>query len=130
MVSQLDSPTRSDGPVRTCIGCRERAAKRELLRVVAGTDAEDQDRAQGSWFVVPDPSGTAPGRGAHLHPTSECLALAERRRAFARALRHDAGGSRKQRGALSLERLREHLAQTERDIRNEAAPMRNGSTSS
>ena len=108
VVSQLDSPTRGDGPVRTCIGCRERAAKRELLRVVAGTDAENQ----GFWFVVPDPSGTAPGRGAHLHPTAECLALAERRRAFARALRHDAGGPRK-RGALSLERLREHLAQTD-----------------
>src|SRR5690349_13073513 len=106
VVSQLDSPTRGDGPVRTCIGCRERATKRELLRVVAGADAE------GQWLVVPDPSGTAPGRGAHLHPTLECLALAERRRAFARALRHDAGGSRK-RGALSLERLREHLAQTD-----------------
>ena len=122
MVSQLDSSTRSDGPVRTCIGCRERAAKRELLRVVAGTDAEDR---VGSWFVVPDPSGTAPGRGAHLHPTPECLALAERKRAFARALRHDAGV----RGALSLDRLREHLALTDVE-RDEALPMRNGSTSS
>ncbi|MET0839585.1 MAG: YlxR family protein [Marmoricola sp.] len=111
VVSQLDSPTRSDGPVRTCVGCRERAAKRELLRVVAGTDAE------GQWLVVPDPRGTAPGRGAHLHPTPECLALAERKRAFTRALRHDAGGRGKKRGALSLERLREHLAQT--DTENE-----------
>ena len=67
--------------------------------MVAGTDAE------GHWLVTPDPSGTAPGRGAHLHPTPECLALAERKRAFARALRHEAG----KRGALSLERLREHL---------------------
>jgi predicted RNA-binding protein YlxR (DUF448 family) len=113
VVSQLDSPTRSDGPVRTCIGCRARAAKRELLRVVARTDASDQD---GSWYVVPDPSGTAPGRGAHLHPTPECLALAERRRAFARALRHDAGGPGR-RWALSLERLREHLAQTDQDTK-------------
>ncbi len=100
---------RRDGPVRTCIGCRERAAKRELLRIVAGTDAEDRgDSHAGSWFVVPDPTGTAPGRGAHLHPTADCLALAERKRAFARALRHDSGA----RGALSLERLKEHLAQT------------------
>ena len=30
-----------------------------------------------------------PGRGAHLHPDPECLALAERRRAFGRALRAD-----------------------------------------
>ena len=113
MVSQLDRPTRSGGPVRTCIGCRERAAKRELLRVVAGTDAETQGETQGSWFVVPDPSGTAHGRGAHLHPTSECLALAERKRAFVRALRHDAGV----RGALGLERLREHLASTDGEPR-------------
>lgn len=106
MVSRLDSPTRGDGPVRTCIGCRARATKRELLRLVAGTDA---DGRAGSWFVAPDPSGTAPGRGAHLHPTAECCALAERKRAFSRALRHDAGV----RGALSLERLRQYLANTD-----------------
>ena len=34
-----------------------------------------------------DTRGGAPGRGAHLHPTTECLDLAERRRAFPRALR-------------------------------------------
>ena len=28
-----------------------------------------------------------PGRGAHLHPDPGCLALAERRKAFGRALR-------------------------------------------
>jgi len=75
-------------PVRTCIGCRQRASKRELLRVTAGSDAH------GRPAVVPDPDGTAPGRGAHLHPTAECYDLAVRRRAFARALRFrpDAGG--------------------------------------
>jgi len=36
---------------------------------------------------VPDPGRRRPGRGAHLHPDSACLALAERRRAFGRALR-------------------------------------------
>ncbi|HEX3900375.1 MAG TPA: YlxR family protein [Mycobacteriales bacterium] len=63
-------------PVRTCVGCRVKAAKSELLRVVvvAGT-------------LTPDPRGTSPGRGAHLHPDPACLALAERRRAFPRALR-------------------------------------------
>lgn len=125
MVPQLDNSTRADGPIRTCIGCRERATKRELLRIVAGTDAEDHEGSQsGSWFVVPDPSGTAPGRGAHLHPTTACLALAERKRAFARALRHDAGVH----GALSLERLREHLGQPHQEPT--AAPTKNGSTSS
>jgi len=68
------------GPVRTCIGCRKRAAKSELLRVIAGSDAH------GHAAVVPDPDGTAPGRGAHLHPTSGCYDLAVRRKAFSRAL--------------------------------------------
>ena len=68
-------------PIRTCIGCRERVAKRALLRVVAQIDEH------GSVAVAPDPDGTAPGRGAHLHPTLECYSLAVRRRAFGRALR-------------------------------------------
>ena len=38
-------------------------------------------------IVRPDPDGTAAGRGAHLHPTTECYDLAVRRKAFARALR-------------------------------------------
>ena len=68
-------------PVRTCVGCRGRAAKSELLRLVAGTDSHGQP------VVVPDPDATAPGRGAHLHPSRECYELAVRRRAFARALK-------------------------------------------
>jgi len=67
--------------MRMCIGCRERATKRELLRVTLGADAD------GHPVVVPDPTATAPGRGAHLHPVTACLELAERRRAFTRALR-------------------------------------------
>jgi predicted RNA-binding protein YlxR (DUF448 family) len=83
--------TRRADPVRTCVGCRARAAKSDLLRVVA---------VAGS--VVPDPRGRLPGRGAHLHPTVDCLALAERRRAFGRALRRAA--------PLDTEPLRAHLA--------------------
>lgn len=67
-------------PVRTCVGCRQRADKQQLLRVVV------MDRSAGP-ELVPDPSHRAPGRGAHLHPTRECLDLALRRRAFTRALR-------------------------------------------
>ncbi|RZS86955.1 hypothetical protein EV189_2374 [Motilibacter rhizosphaerae] len=37
--------------------------------------------------VVADPAARMPGRGAYLHPDLECLAAAERRRAFGRALR-------------------------------------------
>jgi predicted RNA-binding protein YlxR (DUF448 family) len=37
--------------------------------------------------LVFDERGVLPGRGAWLHPASECLDAALRRRAFARALR-------------------------------------------
>ncbi|GAA4991562.1 hypothetical protein GCM10023317_18890 [Actinopolymorpha pittospori] len=66
--------------VRTCVGCRLRTAKSDLLRVVLARD-------EATAWLVADVSGHAPGRGAHLHPTRECLGLAERRRAFTRALR-------------------------------------------
>jgi uncharacterized protein len=95
MTPALDTPS---GPVRTCIGCRRRAAKNELLRVVAGSDADGQP------VISPDPNGRAPGRGAHMHPTIECLDQAVRRRAFTRALRVTV--------MLSDAPLREHLATT------------------
>lgn len=71
-------------PVRTCVGCRERAPKTQLLRLVA-----DQDDQAGQRLVSvrPDPTGRRPGRGASVHPTARCLDLAERHRAFARAFR-------------------------------------------
>jgi uncharacterized protein len=56
------------------------------VRVTVGSDA------QGRLAVVPDPQGTAPGRGAHLHPTTACYELAVRRKAFGRALRISSGG--------------------------------------
>jgi uncharacterized protein len=68
-------------PVRTCIGCRQQAAKSELVRVTVVVDA------QGQRAVVVDPGGAAPGRGAHLHPATACYELAVRRKAFGRALR-------------------------------------------
>ncbi|MET9878413.1 YlxR family protein [Actinacidiphila glaucinigra] len=63
-------------PERTCIGCRERAAKRDLLRVAVVGES-----------CVPDLRGTLPGRGAYVHPDTVCLDLAVRRRAFPRAFR-------------------------------------------
>ncbi len=63
-------------PERTCVGCRQRAAKDDLLRIaVVGSEC------------VPDPRGTLPGRGAYLHPDMACFDLAVRRRAFPRAYR-------------------------------------------
>ncbi|KAA0023290.1 YlxR family protein [Antrihabitans cavernicola] len=77
-------PSAPGSPVRTCIGCRERALTVDLLRVVArngtGNDVEGS-------VVVPDPRCRLPGRGAWLHPRLDCLNQAERRRAFGRALR-------------------------------------------
>ncbi|TAM88249.1 MAG: YlxR family protein [Jatrophihabitans sp.] len=73
-------------PVRTCIGCRRRAAAAELLRVVVAPDAT-RSAPGGALPVVPDPRHRASGRGAWLHRDPECVDLAQRRRAFARALR-------------------------------------------
>jgi predicted RNA-binding protein YlxR (DUF448 family) len=66
--------------LRTCIGCRSRADKTTLVRLVATGGPT-------SWVVTPDEHGSLPGRGAHLHPDPRCLEQARRRRAFGRALR-------------------------------------------
>jgi uncharacterized protein len=68
------------GPTRTCVGCRKRAPASELIRFVAAGSGDDLR-------LLPDPGRRLPGRGAHLHPDQACFALAERRRAFGRALR-------------------------------------------
>ncbi|SOD92882.1 YlxR family protein [Blastococcus haudaquaticus] len=75
-------------PVRTCVGCRQRAPVSDLLRVVVRSGA-----------LVPDPRRRLPGRGASVHPTPGCLHAAERRRAFTRALRLP-GGSPLEAGPL------------------------------
>lgn len=63
-------------PQRQCMGCRERKAKRELIRVVRGTDGT----------VSLDFSGKAPGRGAYICPDSECLKKALRSKSLDRSL--------------------------------------------
>ena len=62
--------------MRTCVGCKERAVKSSLIRLVAVGDV-----------IQPDPRARLPGRGAYLHPSPACLELARRRKAFPRALR-------------------------------------------
>jgi len=105
------------GSVRTCIGCRQRAAKSDLLRVVAA------DRGAGL-EVVPDPAGRAPGRGAHLHPVPECLDLALRRRAFPRALRVQ------QAGGLVTTAVQDFVSGTGTQQGTTTRPTRNWSSSS
>ena len=94
-----DGPSQHPGPIRTCIGCRRRAAAAELLRVVV---AQGADRAVPPVLVVPDPRHRAPGRGAWLHPDPACVELAQRRRAFGRALRVA--------GAIDASPVHEHVA--------------------
>ena len=72
---------RTEGPVRTCIGCRRRELAVDLLRVVAVSVGNGQSA------VTVDSAGNLPGRGAWSHPDSRCIEAAIRRRAFARALR-------------------------------------------
>jgi predicted RNA-binding protein YlxR (DUF448 family) len=82
---------RPPGPVRTCVGCRKRAAKADLLRVVAV-----------GGVLTPHPAGRLPGRGASVHLDPGCVDLAEKRRAFPRALRLP--------GPLDLAPVRESVA--------------------
>ncbi|NRQ50295.1 YlxR family protein [Aeromicrobium stalagmiti] len=80
MARPLPETGRLSEVVRTCIGCRQRADKTTLVRIVAVQEPT-------AVVVTPDLRGTLPGRGAHLHPTTRCLELATRRKAFGRALR-------------------------------------------
>jgi predicted RNA-binding protein YlxR (DUF448 family) len=64
-------------PQRTCVGCRQAAGKRELVRVVR-TPA-------GS--VEVDPTGKKNGRGAYVHADPSCWELALTRKALQHALK-------------------------------------------
>ncbi len=63
-------------PQRQCMGCRERKAKREMIRVVRCTDGQ----------VRLDFSGKLNGRGAYICPDSQCLKKAQKARALERSL--------------------------------------------
>ena len=63
-------------PHRQCMGCRERKPKREMIRVVRGTDGT----------VSLDFGGKAPGRGAYICPNGDCLKKALRSKALDRSL--------------------------------------------
>ena len=63
-------------PQRQCMGCRERKAKREMIRVVRGTEG----------IVSLDFGGKLNGRGAYICPDPECLKKARRSKALDRSL--------------------------------------------
>lgn len=66
-------------PQRQCMGCRERKAKRDMLRVVRQTDGT----------VSLDFGGKVNGRGAYVCPDPECLKKAQKSRALERCLETD-----------------------------------------
>lgn len=63
-------------PQRQCMGCRERKNKRDMIRVVRGTDGN----------VSLDFSGKMNGRGAYVCPDLQCLKKARKTRALERCL--------------------------------------------
>ncbi|SDS01630.1 YlxR family protein [Microlunatus soli] len=63
-------------PVRTCVGCRGRENKADLLRLTVVGGAIRVDQAQ-----------RRPGRGVYLHPRPSCWDQAFRKRALTRGLR-------------------------------------------
>ncbi|MBN1192568.1 MAG: YlxR family protein [Coriobacteriia bacterium] len=64
-------------PVRTCVGCRREADKRDLIRFVRDADGE----------VHVDPTGKAVGRGASICATTACFEAAAHNRRLGPALR-------------------------------------------
>ena len=62
-------------PMRQCLGCREMKAKKELIRVVRSPEGA----------ISLDFRGKAPGRGAYLCRSGECLKKAVKSKALERA---------------------------------------------
>ena len=63
-------------PQRQCMGCRERKAKRDMIRVVRQTDGT----------VCLDFGGKLNGRGAYICPNPECLKKAQKAKSLERSL--------------------------------------------
>lgn len=59
-----------------CVSCRERFAKKELIRIVAQADGT----------VTVDPTGRMPGRGAYVCHKPECMKKAVEQQQFDRGL--------------------------------------------
>ena len=63
-------------PMRMCVGCREMKEKRSLLRIVKSPEN----------VISFDRVGKAPGRGAYVCRSQECLMKAVKQRQLERAL--------------------------------------------
>lgn len=89
MTTKRDNPRRPErpppeavieGPVRTCVACRSRDGRDDMVRWVAAEDGR----------VALDARAARSGRGAWVHPTRACIALMVKRHAAERALKLDA----------------------------------------
>ena len=63
-------------PMRMCVGCREMKEKRTLLRIVRSPEN----------VISFDRVGKAPGRGAYVCRSQECLTKAVKQKQLERAL--------------------------------------------
>ena len=61
-------------PLRQCVGCREMKPKKELVRVVRSPEG----------VISIDTKGKAPGRGAYVCPSQQCLKRAVKSKALER----------------------------------------------
>jgi predicted RNA-binding protein YlxR (DUF448 family) len=77
----------------------------EVVRVVA---RPKQVVHSEEWVAWLDPDRRFPGRGAYLHPSLNCLDLAERRRALPRALRLS--------GGLDVSELRDQMNEIQQSL--------------
>ncbi|GAB2538837.1 YlxR family protein [Brachybacterium huguangmaarense] len=78
----MDPRTATSTPERTCVGCRKKAARDQLVRLV-----REGSPTGGAPVVRVDARASAPGRGAWLHPDARCLDLAIARGGLARSFR-------------------------------------------
>jgi len=62
--------------MRMCVSCRVREVQKALIRVISVQNQLHVDHEQ-----------RASGRGAYVHPATECIDNALKRRMFAKALR-------------------------------------------
>lgn len=90
------------GPVRTCIASRCVKPQHELLRVVARTEGD------GTVTIVPDPHRRLDGRGAWITPDQQAFEIAEKRRAFSRALKVPVDAN--------LEKVREYIEKSQEKV--------------
>lgn len=63
--------------MRQCVGCNERKTKKELIRIIRTPEER----------IEVDFTGKKNGRGAYICNSTECLALARKRKAVERSLK-------------------------------------------